>query len=216
MSEGVHSSAGEPRRHSWIGNPRDFWGGVVLVGFALFALWAAGNLPGMRGFAFGPGTAPRLFAWLLVGIGVLVALIGMVSKGPRVERIAIRGPLLGAVLVVAFALVSRYSTPLVTALGMRQGETVVAALVVFLITLVIARGEDRGPLYVTAGILIFAGTIRPLGLILATFASVMVSAAATLEVRWRETLLWALALTAFCVLLFVYALNLPFVLWPRF
>ena len=38
---------------------------------ALFTLWAASDLPGMRGFAFGPGTAPRLFGWLLVATGAL-------------------------------------------------------------------------------------------------------------------------------------------------
>ena len=31
----------------------------MLVLVALFALWAGSDLPGMRGFAFGPGTAPR-------------------------------------------------------------------------------------------------------------------------------------------------------------
>ena len=43
-------------------NPKDFFGGALLVGLGLFALWASSDLPGMRGFAFGPGTAPRLFA----------------------------------------------------------------------------------------------------------------------------------------------------------
>src|SRR5262245_51908196 len=38
--------------------PQDFYGGLVLVMLATFALIASGNLPGQRGFAFGPGTAP--------------------------------------------------------------------------------------------------------------------------------------------------------------
>jgi len=88
--------------------------------------------------------------------------------------------------------------------------------VVLLVTVAIARGADRGPLYIVAGTLIFAGTIRPLGLVFASFISIVVSAAATVEIRWRETILWAAGLTIFCALLFVYGLNLPFSFWPRF
>ena len=41
-----------------IRSPRDFWGGLVLVAVAILAIWASRELPGQRGFAFGPGTAP--------------------------------------------------------------------------------------------------------------------------------------------------------------
>ena len=47
--------------------PRDFYGGLALIGLAIVAIWASGDLPGTHGFAFGPGTAPRLFAGLLAG-----------------------------------------------------------------------------------------------------------------------------------------------------
>ena len=36
-----------------------------VVAMALIAMWATGELPGQQGFAFGPGTAPRIFAVLL-------------------------------------------------------------------------------------------------------------------------------------------------------
>lgn len=215
MSEGVQAPSGEPGRFK-IRNPQDFVGGLVLVAIALFALWASRDLPGMRGFAFGPGTAPRMFAALLAALGLLVAAIGLFTDGPKIEGVTVRGTLLGAALITIFVLVSRYGTPLTSGLGLRQYEGVLAALVVLLVTIAIARGLDRGPLYVIAGTLIFAGTIRPLGLVFASFISLVVSAAATLEVRWRETIIWAAALTLFCTLLFVYGLNLPFSLWPRF
>ena len=214
MADGGSASSREPS--GAIGNPRDFYGGLVLVALAAFALWASRDLPGMRGFAFGPGTGPRLFALLLGAFGVLIMAIGYFSKGPSVERFAVRSVALGAVTVAIFALISRYAGPLASALGLRQGETVIASLAVLVVTALIARGPERGPLYVTTSILIFAGTIRPLGLILASFISIVVSAAASLEVRWRETVLWAAVLTLFCALLFPYALNLPFSFWPRF
>jgi putative tricarboxylic transport membrane protein len=145
-----------------IRNPRDFFGGLALVGLALFALWASRDLPGMHGFAFGPGTAPRLFACLLGVLGAAIAIIGFLTDGPALERFYI-----------------------------------------------------RGPLFITASLIVFAMLIRQGGLVLASFASIMVAAAGTEEVRWVETVIWAVVLTIFCSLLFPYGLNLPFQLWPR-
>jgi len=146
-----------------IRNPQDFYGGVALIGLAVVAMLASIDLPGMRGFAFGPGTAPRLFAMLLAALGGGVAIGGLVFAGPKMERYFF-----------------------------------------------------RGPIFLTGAVLVFAATIRPLGLVMSSFATIVVSAAATPDVKWRETLLWAVILTAFCAFLFPYALNLPFQLWPRF
>src|SRR5215467_10752653 len=38
--------------------PRDFYGGIALVMLPALALVASAELPGQRGFAFGPGSAP--------------------------------------------------------------------------------------------------------------------------------------------------------------
>ncbi len=146
-----------------IRNPRDFYGGLVLILVALFAFWATGDLSGSRGLAFGPGTAPRLFAGLLAVVGLAVTLIGLFTSGPEVGRYAIRGPLL-----------------------------------------------------VTASVLVFAGTIKPLGLVVSTFITILVAGMASAETRWREAFVWAVALTIFCALLFYYALGLPLPLWPQF
>ena len=88
----------------------------------------------------------------------------------------------------------------------------------------------RGPAYVLCGILLFAGMIRgmdlsflnisaripSLGLVISTFVAFMVSIMGSTEMRWIESLLAAVGMTIFCVLLFVYALQLPFQLWPAF
>jgi putative tricarboxylic transport membrane protein len=146
-----------------IHNPRDYFGGLALLGLALVALWASKDLPGLRGFAFGPGTAPRMFAMTLGVLGVAVAVLGMLTRGPAVERF-----------------------------------------------------QWRGPFFITVALFTFAGTIRPLGLVIASMCSILAAAAATHEVRWLETIVWAVVLTVFCSLLFPYGLNLPLQLWPRF
>ncbi len=143
--------------------PRDFWGGIALMVLALIAIWASGDLSGMRGFAFGPGTAPRLFAMLLLVCGAGVALTGLFIDGPAIERYKVRGPLL-----------------------------------------------------IMLAILTFAGTIRPLGMIVASYLTWVIAITASVEMRWLESLIAAAVMTAFCVGVFVYLLQLPFQLLPAF
>lgn len=145
-----------------IRSPQDAWGGLALIALAVFAVWASSDLPGQRGFAFGPGTAPRLFAGMLVILGIVISVMGLVMKGPAIGGYALRGPAM-----------------------------------------------------VTASIMAFALLIREFGLVVSAFLTFMISATASKETRYIESTLMAVALTAFCVFLFVYLLNLPFQLCPR-
>ncbi len=83
--------------------PRDFWGGLALIALAAIAYWATRDLGGMQGVAFGPGTAPRIFAGLLAVIGVVVAVTGLLTDGPDIEGFALRGPAYVLAAIVAFA-----------------------------------------------------------------------------------------------------------------
>ena len=71
MAEGVRSPPNGGGLRFKVRAPREFYGGLSLIGLAIVAIWASGDLPGMHGFAFGPGTAPRLFAGLLAMVGAL-------------------------------------------------------------------------------------------------------------------------------------------------
>ncbi len=127
MTEAPDRAGAKPVR-GLIKGPQDFWGGVALMGIALFALWAASDLPGMRGFSFGPGTAPRMFAYLLLALGAGVAITGFFSEGPPLQRYGIRGPVFVTLSVLAFAAMIR-------PLGL-----VVSAFVSFMIA---AMGSDE-------------------------------------------------------------------------
>ncbi len=177
MAEGAQTSPRGGGFRFKVRGPRDFYGGLALIGISIIALWASSDLPGQQGFSFGPGTAPRIFAGVLAGVGALVALGGLFFDGPKIERFAV-----------------------------------------------------RGPAYVLAAILLFAGMIRGIhmefiglpiaipsfGLVLSTFCAFMISIFGSTEFRWVESLLAAVAMTTFCVVVFVYLLQLPFQLWPMF
>ena len=75
--------------------------------------------------------------------------------------------------------------------------------------------EQLGFGYLTA-VLIFAGAIKPVGLVVTSFVCFMVSALGSHETRWGETAIVGVLLTAFCVGLFQYGLGLSFELWPEF
>ena len=49
-----------------------------------------------------------------------------------------------------------------------------------------------------------------------TFAAFIISIMGSTEMKWVESLIAAVAMTAFCIGLFVYLLQLPFQLWPAF
>jgi putative tricarboxylic transport membrane protein len=88
----------------------------------------------------------------------------------------------------------------------------------------------RGPAFVLAGVIAFAVmiqgfglqsigipvTVPPLGLVGSTFAAFMISISGSTELRWLEALIAGAVMTAFCIGLFVYLLQLPFQLWPGY
>jgi putative tricarboxylic transport membrane protein len=92
---------------SWVRGPQDFVGGVALIAIALFALWASSDLQGMRGFSFGAGTAPRMFAYLLLGLGIAVMLVGLVTEGAHLAKYHWRGPLFVSLSIISFAVAIR-------------------------------------------------------------------------------------------------------------
>jgi putative tricarboxylic transport membrane protein len=105
--------------------PQDYFGGIILMAIALFALWASSDLQGMRGFSFGAGTAPRMFGVLLLALGAGVAVMGLLFDGPKLAVYAWRGPLFVSLAIVSFAItirplglvVSAFASFMISALG---------------------------------------------------------------------------------------------------
>lgn len=79
---------------------------------------------------------------------------------------------------------------------------------------VLERWGLRGPFFVLGAILLFAWTIRPLGLIVAGPLAVIVSSLADKDTRLLEVAIFAAIITAFCIGLFSYALRLPIPILP--
>ena len=109
------------------------------MAIGLFALWASSDLQGMHGFSFGAGTAPRMFASLLLGLGIAVMIAGVVTDGPHMATYAWRGPLFVSLAILSFALtirplglvISAFASFLISALGTpetRWRETIIVGI----------------------------------------------------------------------------------------
>jgi len=72
----------------------------------------------------------------------------------------------------------------------------------------------RGPLFVLGSVVVFAASVRTLGLAIAGPLAVVLSSFADKDSRLLEVLIFAAVMSAFCVGLFKYALRLPIPLAP--
>jgi hypothetical protein len=70
------------------------------------------------------------------------------------------------------------------------------------------RWSFRGPVLVSAGIVLFALTVRPLGLSVAGMLALVVSGFAIEGARPREVIVFAALVTLACVILFRYLLEM--------
>lgn len=119
---------------------------------------------------------------LFASRGLSLGRLGSVGPGMLPRTLALLLGLAGAVLV-ASSLV-------------RKGEAH-------------ARWTLRGPIFICLGVIGFALTIRTPGLAVAGPLVTIVGGAASSETRVKELLVFAVAITAFCIVLFRFVLHLP-------
>jgi len=71
----------------------------------------------------------------------------------------------------------------------------------------------RPVIFVVASLLVFGFAMETLGLVFSAFALIAVAALAQGRPNWRDTLLLAAGMTAFCVVVFAWALGQPLTLF---
>ena len=89
-------------------SPRDFWAGVMFVGFgSFFAVWAATHYRMGTALRMGPAYFPTVLGALLALLGVVVLIQSFAIQGPKVPPFVLRPLLLILVGCVAFAYLMR-------------------------------------------------------------------------------------------------------------
>jgi hypothetical protein len=211
----------EAGRSGPIRAPQDFVAGLALIAIALFAIWATGDLSQGTLRAMGPAMLPR---WLAIAVGMCgaaVTIMALFTPGDPIRITDYSGILsFGAILAVA-AIVAGVINKVYYG-GSELGNVFYYTFIILfygilgLLFLAILKSHGgfaasglRGPFFVVAGILGFALTIRLFGLVVAGPLAMVIGGFATDEVREGEILIFAAVMTAVCVGLFRYALNLP-------
>lgn len=144
------------RTGSAIRSPLDFAGGLFLIAIAAVGYAGAFTLPFGQLSGIGSGLLPKVVAVMVAVFGAALVFRGLAAAGDRLERWAVRGPLL-----------------------------------------------------VLSAVLVFALTIRSLGLVVAGPLCFIISALADRDTRPVEVLISATVATLACGFLFKDLLNLP-------
>jgi hypothetical protein len=208
-------------RLGFIRAPQNFFAGLALIGIAAFAIWATGDLSQGSLRAMGPAMLPR---WLAIGVGLCglaLAVLSVFNSGDPLRLSDYAAVVTFAVVLSIAAILARVVNAMFY--GGTQGSNAFfyTVIVLFYGTILLmfittfrrsgwleARGL-RGPFFIVAGILSFAITVRLFGLVVAGPLAMIIGGYATPEVREKEIIIFAAIMTAFCVGLFRYVLNLP-------
>lgn len=136
------------------------------------------------------------------------------------------GCLLIAVGAAAAFIASRYSFGTPRQMGPGFLPVMLAAILMGLGAAIALKSARSGaqldgtgalrPIFVVlGGVLVFSQILEPLGLVFSSFILVLIACAAQSPFKPREALILAIGLTLGVVLLFAFALEIPFRLWPK-
>ncbi len=73
---------------SRITNPKDFWAGLIYIGFGVLALWIGADYKFGTAGRMGPGYFPKVLACLLIGFGTASFVRSFFVHGEAIQGIA--------------------------------------------------------------------------------------------------------------------------------
>lgn len=85
-------------------NLQDLLAGLLFVAFGSAALWFGQSYAFGSATRMGPGYLPNVLGWLLVGLGIFIAVRAFVLSGVPIPRIHLRPQVMIIAALVAFAL----------------------------------------------------------------------------------------------------------------
>ena len=213
-----------------IKNPKDFWAGLMFIGFGLaFVVIAAGTpdfinrmfgdklIPGYQigsAVRMGPAYFPIVLGGLLAVLGAVIFLRSFVSSITGAAA-AVKLPFTVIDLIVAIA-VFVVATFAAKRMGISNDYAMLGSALILSVLAIVFRPDTKALVLILASSLAFAYLLKPLGLAIAAIAVVFISAYGGHEFKWKEVTILAIVLVIFSVLVFVKGLTLPFPVCPDF
>ncbi len=191
-----------------IKNGKDFWAGLMFMGFGLSFMLVAQNYPMGSAVRMGPAYFPTVLGAMLAVLGGMVFFRAFVSKFEHPLKVFLFRPLLlvGSVVIGGAAYFADAQ--------LKGAPMVQAGLVGLSLFLFIGAFGPRSMFLVLLAVVIFGYALKPLGLVLATVILIVLSAVGGHDFRKKEIVILTVVLVIFGVFVFVKGLGLPFNLWP--
>ena len=191
-----------------IKNGKDFWAGLMFIGFGVWFMIVSQNYPMGSAVRMGPAYFPTMLGGLLAVLGAMVFFRAFFSKIEHPLKVfAFRPLLLVAAIVIGGATYFADSW----FKGAPMAEFALTGLALFLF---IGAFGPRSMFVILLAVVIFGYALKPLGLVLAIVLLIVLSAVGGHDFRKKEIVILAVGLALFGVLVFVKGLGLPFNLWP--
>ena len=190
--------------------PKDFWAGLMFIGFGgFFMAWALSHYQMGTAVRMGPAYFPTVLGGLLVFLGVLVLIESFAMEGPP---LTIPFNIVHLVLAVLLYFALGW---ILKRFGLGEYAILVGTIVLVVLS-VLFRPATKPLVLISAACVIYGYLMKPLGLIISTLILVFVAAFGGHEFKWREAAILFVILVVFSLLVFVKGLTLPFPICPAF
>ena len=198
-----------------IKSPKDFWAGLMFIGFGVFfVVWALTHYQMGTAVRMGPAYFPVMLGGLMTFLGVLVLLEAFVLR-PDPAAAELKLPFNIIDMVIALAIFGA-AIWLAVKLKFSSDWAILGATAIVSVLTVLFRPAAKPLVLISAGCVAYGYLMKPLGLVLATAALVFIGAYAGHEFKWKEVAILFVVLIIFSILVFVKGLTLPFPVCPAF
>jgi hypothetical protein len=198
-----------------IKSPKDFWAGLMFIGFGLFfVIWALTHYQMGTAVRMGPAYFPAVLGGLLAVLGAVVLMESFVLRvDPESAKLKIPFNIVDLAIVLAIFGVALYSSKL---LKYSADYAMLGACAIVSVLAIRFRPAAKPLVLISVGCVVYGYLMKPLGLVLATAALVFIGAFGGHEFKWKEVAILFVVLIVFSILVFVKGLTLPFPICPAF
>jgi len=207
-----------------IKSPKDFWAGLMFIGFGAFAVaWSLTHYQMGTAVRMGPGYFPVMLGGLLAVLGAAVfaeSLIAAPAADATPLKLAFNiidlAIFIAVFAVMVFVAQKIGATEFGKALGFSSDYRMLAGAAIVSFLSVRYRPDTKALVLISAGCIAYGYLMKPLGLVAGTIALVFISAFGGHEFKWKEVIILTAILLVFSVVVFVKGLTLPFPICPQF
>lgn len=194
-----------------IHNGKDFWSGLMFIGFGLAFMLVSRNYPMGSALRMGPAYFPTVLGGLMAVLGAIVFFRSFVSGIQSSLKVFPFRPwllLVALVLCVPMYYWNEWFKGSPDMLRMTLGAIILGSF--------LGSWGPKSLFLVLMSVVAFGYLLRPMGLVVATIVLCLGSAYAGHEFKFKEQAILATGLAIFVVWVFVHGLGLSMNVWPGF